>query len=351
MYYIKEGDAMTFQIESNMTPISNIFIEEYMPKAPAAYVVLFLYAFRHSIGGSAGYSMLKFAEDLDMLESDVKKAWKYWEEQGLLKLHEDGKLEFLPIVSKKEEKKASIPVVMSRSPEYSPQEMAKYLENDIVKGLFLSAQEHLGKLLTQHDMSIIFGFYDWLRFPVEVIEILLAYCVQNGHRNLNYIEKVALNWAEEGINTVSKAVEYIKLRQDGFREIFRAFGITGRMPTPAEESFIKKWTKEYALSMDILCLACEKTVLQTGKVSFAYADKILQSWKEQKVKNKADIQKLEESFAAAKKAKQIQNASVQKTAVQPTKVVKQNRFVNYEQRTWDFQELERLELEKRKKGN
>jgi DnaD/phage-associated family protein len=339
---------MTFQIEPNITPISNIFVDEYMPKAPAAYVVLFLYALRYSIGGSAKCSIESIAQDLDMLESDVKKAWKYWEEQGILKLHEDGRLEFLPILSRKQEKKMEIPVVTSRRPEYSPQEMEKYLENDIVKGLFLSAQGHLGKLLSQHDMSVIFGFYDWLRLPVEVIEILLAYCVQNEHRNLNYIEKVALNWAEEGINTVPKALEYIKERRDGYREIFRAFGITGRMPTPSEEGFIKKWRKEYCLPIEIICLACEKTVLQTGKVSFAYADKILQTWKEQKVKTTADVEKLEQSFAAAKKAKK--DASVQKTAAQPAKAVKQNRFVNYEQRTWDFQELERLEMEKRKNG-
>lgn len=341
---------MAFKIEPNITPIPNLFIDEYMPKAPSAYVILYLYAFRHCMANNTGLSNEQIAKDLDMLESDVYKAWKYWKQQGILNILEDGSIEFLSVVPKQEVKSPKGQVILSRPPDYSPMEMEKYMENDIVKGLFLSAQEHLGKLLSQRDMSVLFSFYDWLRLPVEVIEILLAYCVENNHRNLNYIEKVALNWAEEGIHNVPKALEYIKMRQEGHREIFRAFGITGRMPTPSEEKYIKKWTTEYGFSMEILCIACEKTVLQTGKVSFAYADKILEAWKKQKVQKKEDIQKLEESFVAAKKAKQVQKESASSNVGQTSsKPVKQNRFVNYEQRQWDFQELERLEMEQRQK--
>jgi DNA replication protein DnaD len=92
----------------------------------------------------------------------------------------------------------------------------------------------------------------------------------------------------------------------------------------------------------VVQLACERTVMQTGKASFAYADKILESWKTAGVKSTADVAELDQAFAAKK------NQAEQKPA-QQTAPKKQNRFINYTQREWDFAELERLEREQREK--
>ena len=62
----------------------------------------------------------------------------------------------------------------------------------------------------------------------------------------------------------------------------------------------KKWLQEYQLSMDVVKMACERTVLQTGKASFAYADKILASWKDVGVKTVADVEAQDKAFAAKK---------------------------------------------------
>ncbi len=342
---------MAFKMEPNTTQISNIFIDEYMPKAFAPFVLAYLFAYRHCSGGNTGLSDKEVAKALDLLESDVVKAWKYWQEQGLLKLHDDGSVEFLPVESRKEKRVAEQTVFLSRPPSYSPEEISVYLEKSkVVKGLFLSAQAHLGKLLSQNDMSMIFSFYDWLRLTPEVIEILLAYCVQGGHRNMNYIEKVAISWAEEGIDTPQKALDYMKLRKNGYREIMGAFGQRGRTPSPAEEGFMKRWLTEYEMPLDVIKMACERTILQTGTISYPYAESILVAWQKEKVKSREDVERLDATFAAAKQAKKAQKEGNVQKAVQAPKAVKQNRFVNYEQRNWDFQELERLEREKRKNG-
>lgn len=107
---------------------------------------------------------------------------------------------------------------------------------------------------------------------------------------------------------------------------------------------MKKWLQEYKLPLDVVKIACERTVLQTGKASFAYADKILASWKDAGVKSVSDVETLDKAFAA----KKAQNAPAEKTAQQPA-AKKQNRFINYTQREWDFAELERLEREQREK--
>ena len=91
-------------------------------------------------------------------------------------------------------------------------------------------------------------------------------------------------------------------------------------------------------------IACERTVLKTGRVSFPYADSILRQWRDAGVKDAAGIQELDKAFAARKS----QNVQANQPA-QTTQKPKQNRFINYTQSEWDFAELERLEREQREK--
>lgn len=305
--------------------LSKNFIETELPAAPPLYVSVYLMTL--ATGGTAA----EVAKKLNATETDVLYAWGYWKGKGYLK--------------ETEEKQQAKPVlVSSERPDYSPAELLQVGKHPDVMRLFQSAQQKLGKMLSHQDMSLLFSFHDWLGLPIDVIELLLSYCTANGHCGMRYIEKVALGWAEEGINTEDKAVEYIELRKTGFRTIMKAFG-QNRLPVAAEETYMKKWLQEYQLPMDVVKLACERTVLQTGKASFAYADKILASWKGAGVKTFADVEEQDKAFAA----KKAQNAPAEKPAAQAVPKQKQNRFINYTQSEWDFAELERLEREQREK--
>ena len=309
--------------------LTKAFIEQELPAAPPLYVSVYLMTL--ATGGTAA----EVAKKLGATETDVLYAWGYWKGKGYLQETEE-----------KQAKQQTKPVLISSErPVYSPAELAVYMQkSESMKKLFQSAQQKLGKVLNHNDMSMIFSFHDWLGLPVDVIELLLSYCTANGHTGMRYIEKVALGWAEEGITTEEKAVEYIELRKTGFRTILQAFG-QNRLPVAAEETYMKKWLQEYRLPMDVVKVACERTVLQTGKASFAYADKILASWKAAGVKSVADVEEQDKAFAA----KKAQNAPAEKPAAQTESKPRQNRFINYTQSEWDFAELERLEREQREK--
>ena len=75
---------MAFTVESQTTQISNIFIDEYMPKAHPPYVLIYLYAYRHIVNGNNTLTNQSIAEALDFLESDVLRCWKYWQKQGII---------------------------------------------------------------------------------------------------------------------------------------------------------------------------------------------------------------------------------------------------------------------------
>lgn len=304
--------------------LSKNFIETELPQAPPFYVSVYLMTL------AVGQDAKRVAEKLKATETDVLYAWGYWKGKGYLQEAE-------------QKQEAHPALVSSQRPDYSPRELALYIKNEKVKKLFDSAQKKLGKMLSQQDMSLLFSFYDWLGLPMEVIELLLSYCAANGHTGMRYIEKVALGWAEEGVNTVEKAAEYIEMRKTGYRTILQAFG-QNRMPVAAEEAYMKKWLQAYRLPLEVIQLACERTVMQTGKASFAYADRILENWKKAGVASAADVKAQDAAFAA-KKAQQTQAAEKPQYAQKP----KQNRFINYTQSEWDFAELERLEREQREK--
>ena len=44
-----------------------------------------------------------------------------------------------------------------------------------------------------------------LHFSDDLIDYLIQYCVDLGKKDFRYIEKVALNWSEEGITTTKQA--------------------------------------------------------------------------------------------------------------------------------------------------
>lgn len=106
---------------------------------------------------------------------------------------------------------------------------------------------------------------------------------------------------------------------------------------------MKKWLRSYKLPLEVIKMACERTVLQTGRASFPYADSILRQWRDAGVKDAADVAKLDQAFAA-RKAQNPPRAQSRKEQPKP-----KNRFINYTQSEWDFAELERLEREQREK--
>lgn len=328
--------------------LSKEFIEQEVPLAKPEDVAVYLMML------AVGQDFGKAAEKLRMKESDVLRAWAYWLDRGVLQGTEIAvqKKQVVSVTQTAEPKaaeKEKRAVASAQPPVYSPAEMAQYTKQAEVQQLFRSAQENLGKMLTHKDMSTIFSFHDWLGLPLDVIELLLSYCTAKGNKGMGYIEKVAISWAEDGINSVDKAAEYIEYRTSGIYAVMRAFGQASRTPTEKEEGFIKTWVWEYKLPIDIIKFACERTVSNTGKVSFEYANKILKDWHEKGVKTAEDVTKLDEAFAAEKaKAQQAAaqtSQNMQKEAPKP----RQNRFINYTQSDWDFEELERLEREQRDK--
>jgi len=343
------------------TAIPNVFIDSHMCEANPAYVLVYLYFFRHACAG--GETDTKgAAESLKMLESDVVGALRYWDKQGLVRFIEDEAeniLDFLPIEPKKPEPaapevKAAMPepaeAVARRArpetrPAYSVQELEIYrTQNRLVANLFAAAEQKLGKLLNFNDLSVIFGMYDWLELPPDVIEYLLGYCADNGHRNTRYIERVALDWADNGVSTLAAAKQYVAMFNKDFREIMAALGQTRRAPTAKEIAMMKTWLSEYKTPLALVLEACDRAVMQSGRPGLKYVEAVLAGWREKGIGTPeaaaADDAQFEAAAAAEAKPRKSKNSKAE-TKSQP----KPNRFINFAQRDWDFDKIAKMERE------
>ena len=193
-----------------------------------------------------------------------------------------------PDKTPKEPKPASTPKPQPRKqssrPSYTMAEIDSVAtSNKSVSALFYQAETVLNKILTPSDMEMLYSFVDWLGLPVEVITMLLSYAAKRGKTNRRYLETVAIDWAERGIDTFEAAESYITVLEQADsmeREIRNILGIYDRALTATEKKYIKLWTEDSRITPELLALAYDRTVAHTGKLSWAYMNKILESWTE-----------------------------------------------------------------------
>lgn len=335
--------------EQSFIHIPYWFVTDYMPKALSGYLKVYIYLFALSTDKThAPLSLEETSSQLDMLYSEVLQALYYWNDKKVLKFNalseEEFELEFYlekPTVSSFDTPKKSplAKTIISQSrPEYRTEEINLYLQDSpAITELFKISEQYLGRLLTITDQKILFSLYDWLHMPFDLIEFLIEHCASNNHRAIHYIEKVAISWVDEGITTLEKAKEKVALDKRYFK-ILSALGASKSNITPAEKACIDKWLVTYQFNIDIILEACKRTVMQTNKPSLNYADSILTSWYNDKIKTLDDILVVDKAYES-KQAISAKDSSVVK---RPNKTAK---FTNIYSHNWNFEELEKLESE------
>ena len=341
------------RIESNFSPnvtmIPNWFIDQYMPKANGEFVKIYLYLARLLSQPDGDFQLASAADTLYCTERDILRALKYWEQEGLavLTYGEDKKLCRISLtaltgVSEPSPKPAAAqtPAPASAEPQpkkestLTPDRVKELKENEDIIQLLFIAEQYLGKTLTPTDTNRILYFYEDLKLPADLIEYLIEYCVSKGNRSMHYIEAVALSWAQKGISTVKMAKEESHSYNKKYFTILKALGIRNRNPVHTEISIMDTWINDYGFTLDLICEACTRTVLQTGQASFQYADTILKDWKKRKIHHISQLSALDAEFKKNQKKGTAKETTSRKGS-------STNRFNNFHQRDYDYEELEK----------
>ena len=352
--------------QPDVTQLSNLFIDRFMPQANGDFVKVYIYLLRCLSDSSIELNTARIADRLLCTEGDVLRALKYWEQKKILLLHFDteGQLSSIELCDPrshlsdmKETGPAPDPagsVQTSVSASSVPAAPVKTLTADRVKelksnedimSLLYVAEQYMARPLTASETQKLLFFYDDLHMSVDLIDYLIEYCVSHGHSSIHYMDTVAQAWTKEGITSVEKARQASSRYRKDYFTILRAMGITGRNPVTAEAEMMGSWLDEYGMSMDLILEACRRTVIQTGQASFPYADKILSEWYSSHVSALSDVVALDQAHARRKSVK------TEKSPLRSTKTRAANRFNNFQQRDYNFEEYEKMLLARTNTGS
>ena len=353
-------------IATSFTTVSDIFIDQYMPKANGEFVKVYLYLLRATGSGAGIATISEIADHFSNTEADIIRALNYWASEGILQLQSDADGQIMGInlcslsVSGMQAAQSNIQSAVadnaaqnnlqnsvvnnaaqnilkdgvvnnaaqnistanirmqdsvveklksqttdkasSSQKEYTLDEIKEFRKNPDISELFFIIETYLKHTLSSTDTNMVLYWLDELHFSTDLVEYLVEYCITKGHSSLRYMNKVALGWADAGIKTVDQAKDDAAAHSQIYYSVMKALGITGRNLVDSEVSLINKWVGEYGFDIELVKAACSKTISAIQKPSFEYTDSILANWRKKDVHTLKDVEVLDANFAKANKA-------------------------------------------------
>lgn len=387
-------------IATSFTTVSDIFIDQYMPKANGEFVKVYLYLLRATGSGAGIATISEIADHFSNTEADIIRALNYWASEGILQLQygADGQIMGInlcslsvsgmqaaqsniqsavadnaaqnilqngvvnndaqnistanirmqdSVVAKFKSQTTDKPA--SSQKEYTLDEIKEFRKNPDISELFFIIETYLKHTLSSSDTNMVLYWLDELHFSTDLVEYLVEYCITKGHSSLRYMNKVALGWADAGIKTVDQAKDDAAAHSQIYYSVMKALGITGRNLVDSEVSLINKWVGEYGFDIELVKAACSKTISAIQKPSFEYTDSILANWRKKDVHTLKDVEVLDANFAKANKASatgslQGTNAANGSSKPKSNNPGSKNKFNNFNQRNNDYDKLEKLFL-------
>ena len=353
-------------IATSFTTVSDIFIDQYMPKANGEFVKVYLYLLRATGSGAGIATISEIADHFSNTEADIIRALNYWASEGILQLQSgaDGQIMGINLcslsVSGMQAAQSNIQSAVadnaaqnnlqnsvvnnatqnilqndvvnnaaqnistadirmqdsvveklksltpdkpaSSQKEYTLDEIKEFRKNPDISELFFIIETYLKHTLSSTDTNMVLYWLDELHFSTDLVEYLVEYCITKGHSSLRYMNKVALGWADAGIKTIDQAKDDAAAHSQIYYSVMKALGITGRNLVDSEVSLINKWVGEYGFDIELVKAACSKTISAIQKPSFEYTDSILANWRKKDVHTLKDVEVLDANFAKANKA-------------------------------------------------
>lgn len=387
-------------IATSFTTVSDIFIDQYMPKANGEFVKVYLYLLRATGSGASIATISEIADHFSNTEADIIRALNYWASEGILQLQSgaDGQIMGINLCSLsvsgmqaaqsniqsavadnaaqnnlqnsvvnnaaqnistadirmqdsvvEKLKSQTTDKASSSQKEYTLDEIKEFRKNPDISELFFIIETYLKHTLSSTDTNMVLYWLDELHFSTDLVEYLVEYCITKGHSSLRYMNKVALGWADAGIKTVDQAKDDAAAHSQIYYSVMKALGITGRNLVDSEVSLINKWVGEYGFDIELVKAACSKTISAIQKPSFEYTDSILANWRKKDVHTLKDVEVLDANFAKANKASatgssQGTNAANGSSKPKSNNSSSKNKFNNFNQRNNDYDKLEKLFL-------
>ncbi|MBO4359924.1 MAG: DnaD domain protein [Eubacteriaceae bacterium] len=254
------------------TTVENAFLTHYMPQARGDYVKVYLYGLKCCTLGQS-FSDEDIAAALDLSVSDVQKAWKYWEDQDVVRISSSGDestLEFMSLASK-----LYVPS-MTPPPAEKPRARSrsrKYRE------MFRDLETRMGRPMAHEEQQTVLVWTDDYGFSTQTVVLMVEDCINRGKNTFNYWNTMADVYHDMGITTYDELCSYIEKRDADNRRNREVLQEMGRydLPTKPERDLMDKWFDTWGMDMDTVKKAVAETT-KTRKATFSYVDRVLNAW-------------------------------------------------------------------------
>lgn len=311
------SEVYKMSIKINLGAWNSIFavpssvVDEGLKFSDGVKLKVLLYLLRHS-GEDISDSDISKATGVN--ETDIPEAVEYWVSREIF-CKADGV--FLPqksattesvateknvteiaAVNTEKQDEKPVPHIPARPQRPDYVYVAQQLAVDEeFKMLVNEAQTALGKTISNSDASSLLLLKNTCGLPVEVIIMLIHYCISIGKSNIRAIETIGLRWSDAGVFSIEAAENKIKQAHrasQSFSVISSAFGLknTGS-PTKKQVEYADLWVNEWKFSSEMLREAYERCVDSKGNCDFRYINGILKRWYSSGISNVDDLNKLD----------------------------------------------------------
>ena len=185
---------------------------------------------------------------------------------------------------------------------YTPKEIAAKIDADKALSDLMQSMEALaGRQLTHSNIGDILEMYEHLELDPACILMIAEYCKSLGKCKSAYILSVARDWFDEGISefdSIERKIISLTTYNSFEAKIKRLIGLTSSV-TKKQKGYIQTW-QDMGFGFDMVQLAYEENIDNTGKLSFAYINKILEEWHKKGIRTPAAAAAEKERFRSQK---------------------------------------------------
>ena len=245
------------------TPVENMFITEYMLRAPGDFVKVYLYGLMLCYHHCERMSLASMARDLDVTEEDVERAYRYWEREGLVRRTGDNPVCYTYYNLKQ--------ITLTRAVKPSEQLYNRHFMDEVRRTL--DAQT-----IGESDYQTILDWVQVYELPEEVVIMLLRSEKEKsrtGRVSFKIANETAQRWAQSGVQTLEDAEKMLILtgeREKGLKRLLARLG-QHRPASEDEKNMYTKWIDEWGFTPEAVQEACRETT--KGTPTMAYLDGIL----------------------------------------------------------------------------
>ncbi len=239
--------------QSSFTVVENTFISQYLPISPGNAVKVYLFGLYLCAQSDNEFTLSSIAEKLEFTEEEVKSAFSYWEELGLIivSCYSPLKVSYQPLKT----------AGHARPRKFKAEKYADFSK---------SLQSLLPlRMISTTEFSEYFFIMETYKISPEAMLMIVKYCAdkKGGDISYRYVSKVAKDFGERGLNTIEKVEKELSsyvLRTGIIEKILSAMSIK-RQPDIDDLNLLNKWTKELDFDAENIIFAAKQ--LKKGSIT------------------------------------------------------------------------------------